>query len=355
MGVARTRVRDRIVRRQEILLAAGRVFIQKGFRLATMEEIAAAAEVGVGTLYHYFRSKEHLFASLLAESTQILTERLREAAAKQLPPGMGILAINRAYVDYFAEYPDFFRIQMFFQHEGEAKGAFIKERKKAEKLARENLELLAEKIRLGQQAKMFRSDVEPMEAATALWASYNGIFFAATNPAMLELAGVDVERLLATAAFLHFRGLSTNEAIGPVLPARSSAHGGQVSLADLQEAVRSAHWVTPSMIFAGMPMAFQPARARGVREVYQYRVTGGRGGVWTIRIDDGVMELAEGATAEPTIVLEMSDENFIRTVTGQVEPAELWMKGEIKVTGDLQRAAMFRMFFLPATAEGQSS
>src|ERR1041385_6588991 len=67
LGVAKTRVRDRIGRRREILLAAGRVFIKKGFRLATMEDIAAAAGLGVGTLYHYFDSKEQLFASLLAE------------------------------------------------------------------------------------------------------------------------------------------------------------------------------------------------------------------------------------------------------------------------------------------------
>ena len=60
MGVAKVRVRDRIVRRQEILLAAGRVFIKKGSRLATMEDIASAASVGVGTLYHYFRSKEQM-------------------------------------------------------------------------------------------------------------------------------------------------------------------------------------------------------------------------------------------------------------------------------------------------------
>src|SRR2546423_6742724 len=206
MGVAKVRVRDRIVRRQEILLAAGRVFIKKGSRLATMEDIASAASVGVGTLYHYFRSKEHLFASLLVESSQILAERVKAAAAKPLPAPLGLLALNRAYVQYFSEYPEYFRIQMFFQHERESGKEFARERKQIERLARRNFELLAEKIREGQAQGFYRPDVDATAAAILLWAAYNGIFLVASSPAMLEIAGLSIEKLLATAAFVHFSG-----------------------------------------------------------------------------------------------------------------------------------------------------
>jgi len=353
LPVARTRVRDRIVRRQEILLAAGRVFIKKGFRLASMEDIAAAAGVGVGTLYHYFKSKEHLVASLLAESTEILSGRLKIAAAKPLPPGLGLLAINRAYADYFAEYPDYFRIQMFFQHETEV-GEFAEERKRTQKLARENFDLLAAKIREGQSLGIFRSDIDALAAATALWASYNGIFLAATNPAILEITGLSLENLLSAAVFLHFRGLGTELAETPIVDGATGGPTSNVSLSDLQEAVRAAPWISPAMIFHGMRLMFQPEKTRGFRQVYEYRLSGSRGGVWTIVVDDGTLAISEGAAKQASIVLEMSDEHFIKMVTGQVEAADLWMKGELKVAGDLQRAALFRTFFYAEPAAPSS-
>jgi len=65
---SKVRFRDAVVRRERILLAAARVFLKKGFRLASMEDIAAAADVAIGTIYHHFRNKEHLFTSLEAEN-----------------------------------------------------------------------------------------------------------------------------------------------------------------------------------------------------------------------------------------------------------------------------------------------
>ncbi|MBR0553395.1 TetR/AcrR family transcriptional regulator [Stakelama marina] len=55
---------DRTERRRVILRAATEVFAARGYRAATMEEIAAAAGVAKGTLYLYFPSKEALFFAL---------------------------------------------------------------------------------------------------------------------------------------------------------------------------------------------------------------------------------------------------------------------------------------------------
>jgi TetR/AcrR family transcriptional regulator len=349
MNAASAGMRDRVVRRREILLAAARVFIKNGFRRATMEEIAAVAGLGVGTLYHYFKNKEQLFASLLADSAELLNERLRKAAAKSVPPGLGLLAISRAYADYFAEFPDYFRIQLLFPHEADLGGGFVKERNKLKALARRNFELLADKIREGQELGMFRTDVEPMAAATVLWASYTGVFLAATNQALLEVADLSVEKLLSAAAFLHFAGLGTESVAAPTASSATSVAAPRASLADLQGALREAPWIHPSMIFTGMPMTFRPEKARGFRETYEYRLSGSRGAVWTIAIDDGSISVSQGAAAGAAIVLEMTDESFVRMVTGEVEPSDLWMRGELKVTGDLQRAALFRTFFLPDT------
>ncbi|MEU7085334.1 TetR/AcrR family transcriptional regulator [Streptomyces achromogenes] len=51
-------------RRDDILRAGQRVFGTTGFERATISELADAAEIGKGTFYLYFESKDHLLGAL---------------------------------------------------------------------------------------------------------------------------------------------------------------------------------------------------------------------------------------------------------------------------------------------------
>ena len=68
--------RERLAKRQEIIAAARKVFAQKGYDHATLDEIAAKAEFAKGTLYNYFDSKETLFREIV---TSMLDELARIA------------------------------------------------------------------------------------------------------------------------------------------------------------------------------------------------------------------------------------------------------------------------------------
>jgi AcrR family transcriptional regulator len=62
-------------RRQELLEIAGDVFARKGFRNATVRDIAVDAKILSGSLYHHFDSKESMLEGLLRpwmESTRDL-------------------------------------------------------------------------------------------------------------------------------------------------------------------------------------------------------------------------------------------------------------------------------------------
>jgi len=65
MGSKERREREKERRRREIQAAASDIFLSKGFGGATMEEIAARAELTPGAIYTYFSSKEELIASLM--------------------------------------------------------------------------------------------------------------------------------------------------------------------------------------------------------------------------------------------------------------------------------------------------
>ena len=68
-------------RRQEILLAALRVFARKGPTATKISDIAAAAGLSHGLVYHYFESKDAVYRALLLEAmeeAQLLVEDLRD-------------------------------------------------------------------------------------------------------------------------------------------------------------------------------------------------------------------------------------------------------------------------------------
>ena len=57
-------------KREAIIAAAERIFSRKGFFQAKVEEIAAEAGVGKGTVYEYFSSKEDVFKEMVIHITQ---------------------------------------------------------------------------------------------------------------------------------------------------------------------------------------------------------------------------------------------------------------------------------------------
>ncbi len=73
------RERQKAERRNRIFRAAVEVFAEKGYRSATMKEIAEAADVGEGTIYSYFSSKDDL---LLAVIEQLVALQQRQTVAQ---------------------------------------------------------------------------------------------------------------------------------------------------------------------------------------------------------------------------------------------------------------------------------
>lgn len=62
---AKRKEREKEARKHSILEAAARVFSQKNFGEATLDEIAVEAELSKGSLYNYFKDKQDLFDSLM--------------------------------------------------------------------------------------------------------------------------------------------------------------------------------------------------------------------------------------------------------------------------------------------------
>src|SRR6266478_849318 len=83
--------------RQELLAAATRVLAEKGLDRTKVTDIAAAADVGVGTFYLHFADKEALFDAVVEETVRRLKATVDAAREKARGPLAKIQAANRAF------------------------------------------------------------------------------------------------------------------------------------------------------------------------------------------------------------------------------------------------------------------
>jgi AcrR family transcriptional regulator len=97
----------RAVREQQMLDAAVATFAQRGYRAASMDEIAELAGVSKPLVYLYLHSKEELFGACIRREADALVRAVRDAvepaaesAAQQLWNGL------RGFFAHTAEHPD---------------------------------------------------------------------------------------------------------------------------------------------------------------------------------------------------------------------------------------------------------
>jgi AcrR family transcriptional regulator len=72
-------------RREQIIEAAMHVFAQKGYARATTKDIASAAGITPGLIYHYFENKEALLKSIVEARSPVQDVRSLPAQIRELP------------------------------------------------------------------------------------------------------------------------------------------------------------------------------------------------------------------------------------------------------------------------------
>jgi AcrR family transcriptional regulator len=108
----RRRARERLQRSAEVLGAARRLFVRRGYDGTTMADIAAASEFAIGTLYQLFPSKEAILRSLLEDQIDGLIRQLSETAAATGDPRAQIERIVMTHLRFFHDNPDFLRLTL---------------------------------------------------------------------------------------------------------------------------------------------------------------------------------------------------------------------------------------------------
>lgn len=114
MGIKQRRRREKEHRRRQILDAARDLLFSKGLNAISVNQIARRAELAVGTIYFYFRSKEEIFAVLQEEGLELLLSDVNRALGKGTDAKESLHRIAQAYLNFSREQKNYFDVINYF-------------------------------------------------------------------------------------------------------------------------------------------------------------------------------------------------------------------------------------------------
>ena len=94
--------------RRAILRCAAEVFSQRPYHEVLIDEISARLQIGKGTLYRYFASKEELYFATIVDGLEGMQDAIDETLRQAAPLDRIIEALARTIIGYFWERRDFF-------------------------------------------------------------------------------------------------------------------------------------------------------------------------------------------------------------------------------------------------------
>ncbi len=99
--------------------------------------------------------------------------------------------------------------------------------------------------------------------------------------------------------------------------------------------------------FDTLPQRFQSAAAKGLHAIFQFELSGDGGGTYHVAVDDGQMKVVEGAAPAPSATIKMKGDDYVKMVNGQLSGTMAFMKGQMKIAGNVVLAQKMQAIFPP--------
>jgi AcrR family transcriptional regulator len=145
--------------RERLFHAAMRMFAQKGFAEATVEDITNAADVGKGTFFNYFPSKEHILIAFSDMQLGKLKHFADMARSGKEPMRAFFRIMSQQMTSEPAKKPDLMRALLQANLSSPTVRELMRDRNSRGE------QLLAEIVQIGQERGEFRRDVSALEMA----------------------------------------------------------------------------------------------------------------------------------------------------------------------------------------------
>jgi AcrR family transcriptional regulator len=200
MSILERKEREKEQRKQVILSAAEKIFYEKGFETATMQDIADYCELSKGTLYLYFKTKNELCIAIYSKSLEKFREELIERINQTNDSIQKIKNITFCFIDFIDKHPAYYQaILNYRQHRSlcSEDSEFIK------KSSIQHLEianLIRKIIDEGIIKKDISSGIDPKQIANLIWNEKTGILSCTT---LSNKDGLDYEACKSVNYFIE--------------------------------------------------------------------------------------------------------------------------------------------------------
>jgi len=207
MGIKERKERERERRKQQIIVAAKRVFSDRGFNRATMEDIAREAELSPGTLYLYFKNKEELYASLSVGILQYINIRMEHVVTTAATdPQEKLARLIEAMFDVYEFDPLTIINMLHLQSSDSLKNLSPELITQLQDLSRKSMEAIALVFEEGIKAGLFIKK-HPMEMADIFWSLFSGIVVRETGKKIMNPKKDYLKSTLTTAFHIFSQGI----------------------------------------------------------------------------------------------------------------------------------------------------
>ena len=193
MGIKERKIREKQLRRKEILITAEKLFSGKNGFNSTMENLAEETELGKGTLYLYFPNKESILQALAEKGIALLRKRLQRVYDDS-KSGVKMLSDNGdIFVKFLKEKPFYASLILKFEKtlllDIESNTKII--------LVEPILSILFRILDKGKKDGTIRSDIGTKELVTILWSQMLGILNTLLGRTeILDIYGVEIEWII---------------------------------------------------------------------------------------------------------------------------------------------------------------
>jgi TetR/AcrR family fatty acid metabolism transcriptional regulator len=100
-------------KRQAIQEAVIRLICREGLKSVTMERVAQETGIAKGTIYLYYRDKQDLLDEVKSSSVAPMMKAVEEILRGDDPPDRRLRSFALAYLRYFDEHRDLFRVLIY--------------------------------------------------------------------------------------------------------------------------------------------------------------------------------------------------------------------------------------------------
>ncbi|MFL5865866.1 MAG: SCP2 sterol-binding domain-containing protein [Thermoleophilaceae bacterium] len=100
-----------------------------------------------------------------------------------------------------------------------------------------------------------------------------------------------------------------------------------------------------------MRQRFNAERAGDLEAVVEFWVAGrrhGRSYNWQVVVEDGACQVTDELERDPDLTIEIDGVHFLKLVTANANGPALFLKGDLKLDGDLMLASRLPRLFRPA-------